>query len=1677
MKQHLNIIKLVTSLLLISIACNATNYYIDNSVSVDGNGSIDHPWKSIQTGINKLGPDDILNIRGEVWGEGRVYSQNTPLDFSACQSGSSTAIIIVQAYPGEKVMIRNEASGFLINMKFWEGKCWTFKNILFDQNSAIEDCIRIGSIENSKKPANITFSGCTVRNGQADGMDISLADNVLVENCKIYGVNGHGIALTNGRNNIFCNNEIYDCAGDCIQIITGNTEGTLIENNHLYTTLKDKSKNALNIKSNLGGTVIRSNKCHGFRTTLDSDGTAIVIYGFMPGILIEKNEVYDSEGGISINSTGSELPTNVLLRNNLVHNIINEHTAETNWLHYGEGIDIDGAIGVEIYNNTVYDIYGYSLVCGITKSVNNLVVKNNIFNYGYAATFTTNVTNTEISHNGFFNLYEGIPLQATSSTFGTETGFVDPDNSDSPDFQLKSDSPCIDAGIDIGLPYVGNAPDLGAYEFGSISTVPIILGTPTEDAPDVDISLNGNFSINWKCLSNAWVTGYELQEMTAGSTWTTIASNISPQINSYDVRGRVIGNTYSYRVRAMDEDGQWGTFSASSDGIRVVSRAAQFPPAGIISDSDAVWVNMPDGCFTGTITLTISDVSPSTTQLDLADPAIGYILTTAKKLVAITDNNKTISPAGSLTLTLSYPEAGTDTEQGYRIYEWSDGKWQAIKSQIDTTSNTISATITALSSYIVAATALSNVSSLTATAGNNREVTVGWQFPLDSRVKDVTVLRKTSGYAIDHTDGVEVYRGTKTTTIDLEAFSGITYYYAAFTSDGEGRHSLATSSAQSMVTTVDTTPPGNIESFTATGKYGKIALSWKNPVDNDYLRTDIVHKTNGYPETITDGVMVYSGTGSSCEDVVKAVDYYYAAFAYDGINYSAPATTSAISISDITPPSPPGTPTENLISKESDIDISTDGVWLLRWDNAQSQDEESGIESYTIEERIDNGSWTRIQTFSGNNVTASFANKQSGHTYYYRLQATNKIGLTGSYSVSSDGIRVVDKATVLPATASMSIEKDKQFIVIDVPTNAYASSTIFGMSQITSPQTDLLQANPPIEKLLGNTWQLVAVDGNNNLLQPANSIMLIVSYPDPDDVLETEDMERYRLFALDEWTNAWKVVSGSQIIMGTNNMIQVAIGSISTFVVAKLRDTIPPEAIGNFTVTGGEYEVSLSWQNPVDADFISTIIVSRTDKFPGSSTDGSVVYLGTETGYIDGTVTDSTTYYYAGFSYDGTNYSTLTTGSTTVKDTTPPAGMGSFTATGKTGKVSLSWALPQDTDFGQVKILRSTIDFPATITGYTPIFVGTETSYTDTTVTNGLTYYYAGFTYDRVGNVGNVSHATATPSIDTPPSAPGTVTEGYFDMDVVISPGAWAVFWGTATSEGSGVSYYELQERVNDEGWKTIGNTTGDGNLIWWPYAFYGTVSNIYYYRVRAINESGMWGSYGTVSDGIRVVDSAKNVQYGKSLEWITVDDKGEKSGLSIDVSDEEIGTGAITISQKVVGNMPFNIIGKSYQVILINAENKEIQPQGSITLTLFYPDPDNGNEEADKGYRIYWLDNDGWKIVSGEQRVDPAGNQITVRLSHLSVYAVGIPINEIMVYPNPFNPGRYANHTKIIFKGWNGYAKIRIYKLNGELIEEMEGNDIKEWVPSSDIASGVYIYVIDVQDGQKSAGKLAIIR
>lgn len=92
------------------------------------------------------------------------------------------------------------------------------------------------------------------------------------------------------------------------------------------------------------------------------------------------------------------------------------------------------------------------------------------------------------SHNNFFDYvefakpnYRGVyPTNNLTDTLSVDPLFVD---SLAGDLRLLTGSPLIDAGIDVGFPYLGTAPDIGAYEYGSVSELLEGLAESYQDVP------------------------------------------------------------------------------------------------------------------------------------------------------------------------------------------------------------------------------------------------------------------------------------------------------------------------------------------------------------------------------------------------------------------------------------------------------------------------------------------------------------------------------------------------------------------------------------------------------------------------------------------------------------------------------------------------------------------------------------------------------------------------------------------------------------------------------------------------------------------------------------------------------------------------------------------------------------------------------------------------------------------------------------------------------------------------------------------------------------------------------------------------------------------------------------------------------------------------------------------
>ena len=162
------------------------------------------------------------------------------------------------------------------------------------------------------------------------------------------------------------------------------------------------------------------------------------------------------------------------------------------WFNRGGGIVQNGAMcRTEAYNNTIYhnamDPNGYMPGINLGEHNENNILNNNI---AFANQYPSNLQMQEGTNSIHSNNTWDIPLTATNTDFvsldfsGVTGARQANGNLPELDFlKLSPTSRLINAGVDVGLPFNGTAPDLGAFETG--------LGT---SSPSLEIE-NGRFLV------------------------------------------------------------------------------------------------------------------------------------------------------------------------------------------------------------------------------------------------------------------------------------------------------------------------------------------------------------------------------------------------------------------------------------------------------------------------------------------------------------------------------------------------------------------------------------------------------------------------------------------------------------------------------------------------------------------------------------------------------------------------------------------------------------------------------------------------------------------------------------------------------------------------------------------------------------------------------------------------------------------------------------------------------------------------------------------------------------------------------------------------------------------------------------------------------------------------------
>lgn len=445
------------------------SYYVNNQSPAGGNGSMATPWNSISSSLSKLSPGQVLCVRGDATGAGRVYTEATlSVDgVNGKKNGTAQAPIVVRTYPGERVILRMTGSDNVL--EFRDISYWEFDGFVLDGQAAR----RIGA-KFGRAHFNV-IRNCEIRDIREDGVNLYLSHNNLIEGCRIYRVdNGPykdatGIILNGSNNSVIRNNTLYDLRGDGVQIYNGFGEvsGTLIEQNHFYTTLGACSENAVDVKtSGAQPTHIRSNQMHGFRPNDGACGgsggglgEAIIVHEDGGNVVIERNDIYDSATGITVSGG------NVRVVNNLIHNLVRDPRA---WA--GIGLYIYTSNTVDVWHNTFANLPDRAL--WVSDGVSNLKLHNNLF-YNAGRVQRDSGNSLTATHNGWFAM--GGSLPGANDVSGGDPGFLGAGN-----YRLLPSSLAVDAGdgayaiaadFDQAPRPMGLAPDLGAFEVQGPPTV------------------------------------------------------------------------------------------------------------------------------------------------------------------------------------------------------------------------------------------------------------------------------------------------------------------------------------------------------------------------------------------------------------------------------------------------------------------------------------------------------------------------------------------------------------------------------------------------------------------------------------------------------------------------------------------------------------------------------------------------------------------------------------------------------------------------------------------------------------------------------------------------------------------------------------------------------------------------------------------------------------------------------------------------------------------------------------------------------------------------------------------------------------------------------------------------------------------------------------------------------
>jgi hypothetical protein len=204
----------------------------------------------------------------------------------------------------------------------------------------------------------------------------------------------------------------------------------------------------------------------------------VLLEGEIKDVIVENNIIYNKSHAIHILTKTNNVTENIIIRKNLMYNIgIADRTGESIRVSKLGGSSGASITYLYILNNTIISVpdqnyYGISIGGDAAASMDYVYIQNNIVeNVSLWAVVipgpimnrvwyqNNNLYNNANSNDPLYN--GGNPTNLTSSgNLKNNPLYVGGGN-----YTLQSGSTLINAGLDVGLPFSGAAPDIGAFEY------------------------------------------------------------------------------------------------------------------------------------------------------------------------------------------------------------------------------------------------------------------------------------------------------------------------------------------------------------------------------------------------------------------------------------------------------------------------------------------------------------------------------------------------------------------------------------------------------------------------------------------------------------------------------------------------------------------------------------------------------------------------------------------------------------------------------------------------------------------------------------------------------------------------------------------------------------------------------------------------------------------------------------------------------------------------------------------------------------------------------------------------------------------------------------------------------------------------------------------------------------